>query len=153
MKPMSQYLPHDLTRDSLYYDQLPSPPATADCLPISALSSTAELRHRNRLAAPWLVCAAMLALCILFLQASVAWAHSAPPVLTAVTPNPLTVGTVTVTIQGTGFQSTSLVYDSYAQQHDPVRAQLRDLDLDLRDHLPGDRIHQHLLCREFQWKL
>ena len=41
-------------------------------------------------------------------------AHSGPaPVLTSVTPNPLSVGNATVTIQGTGFLAGALVYDSY----------------------------------------
>ncbi|HKF50300.1 MAG TPA: hypothetical protein VKB38_23260 [Terracidiphilus sp.] len=39
------------------------------------------------------------------------WASGTPPpVLTAVTPNPLTVGTIKVTIQGTGLISGALVY-------------------------------------------
>jgi len=114
MKPMSQYLPQYLSPDLLRDDELPPPSATADCLPTSALSAAAAgLHHRNRLTSPWLVCAAMLTLCVVFLQGSLAWAHSTPPVITAVTPSPLTVGTVTVTIQGTGFVATSLVYNSY----------------------------------------
>ncbi|MBI3721840.1 MAG: hypothetical protein HY248_04730, partial [Fimbriimonas ginsengisoli] len=35
------------------------------------------------------------------------------PVLTSVTPNPLSAGTVTVTVQGTGFLSGAMLYDSY----------------------------------------
>ena len=39
-----------------------------------------------------------------------------PPVLTSVTPNPLTVGSYTITINGTGFQTGALVYQSYGSQ-------------------------------------
>jgi hypothetical protein len=42
---------------------------------------------------------------------------STAPTITSVTPNPLTVGTVTVTITGTNFQSGVLVYDSYGSQN------------------------------------
>lgn len=55
----------------------------------------------------------MAAAASLLLACTAMWAHSTPPVLTAVTPNPLTVGTITVTIQGSGFNSNMLVYDSY----------------------------------------
>ena len=41
---------------------------------------------------------------------------SAAPTLTSVTPNPLSVGTITVTIAGSGFQTGALVYDSYGSQ-------------------------------------
>jgi hypothetical protein len=41
---------------------------------------------------------------------------SAAPILTSVTPNPLSVGTITVTIAGSGFQIGALVYDSYGSQ-------------------------------------
>lgn len=55
-----------------------------------------------------------LVICMVLSPASPLWAKGTPPpVLTAVTPNPLTVGTITVTIQGTGFVAGALVYDSY----------------------------------------
>jgi uncharacterized protein (DUF1800 family) len=41
-------------------------------------------------------------------------ASASSPVITAVTPNPLPVGTINVTITGTGFQTGALVYESYA---------------------------------------
>lgn len=53
------------------------------------------------------------AACLLFATATGLWAHSTPPVITSVTPNPITVGTINVTITGTGFTSSDLVYDSY----------------------------------------
>lgn len=49
---------------------------------------------------------------------------AAAPILTAVTPNPLSAGTITVTVTGTGFMSGALLYDSYGSnsniQYTPI---------------------------------
>ncbi len=59
----------------------------------------------------------LLLLCLALLPAgSLPAKTSTAPVLTAITPNPISVGTVTVTITGTGFQAGALVYDSYGNQ-------------------------------------
>lgn len=56
----------------------------------------------------WLMCAGALS------TAPAMHGHgAAAPVLSAVTPNPLSVGTITVTVTGTGFVSGALLYDSY----------------------------------------
>jgi hypothetical protein len=55
----------------------------------------------------------ILLLWLLFLATLCLRASTPAPVLTSVSPNPLSVGTVTVTIKGSGFLSGALVYDSY----------------------------------------
>lgn len=73
----------------------------------SRISLRSGSRFRSRVVAAWL---------LMFCYATV-WASHAPPVITAVTPNPLTVGTITVTIQGSGFTSSSMIYDSYGSNN------------------------------------
>jgi len=59
------------------------------------------------------VCLVALPIWILASPSTSLWAHQTPPVLTSITPNPLPVGTINVTITGTGFNSNSMVYQSY----------------------------------------
>jgi Divergent InlB B-repeat domain len=58
----------------------------------------------------------ILLLWLLFLATLVLRASVPTPVLTSVTPNPVTSGTVNVTIKGTGFQSGVMVYQTYTGQ-------------------------------------
>ena len=73
----------------------------------------------------------------------------AAPVLTGVMPNPINVGTVTVTLSGSGFVAGALVYDSFGTQSMiQYSASSRDFGRGHSNHLSGLRSYNYILREE-----